>query len=116
MLYDLYRDTYLTLERPYPELTMSEHMPSLPKDLLTTNTNADEAIDALWLKAIVSGGGYTVQQALQDAQSLWQKSNGQQIEDWYKQWYAENKDNAMLEDDIKQIVKEQMDKYATFKQ
>ncbi|THF72917.1 extracellular solute-binding protein [Cohnella fermenti] len=114
--YDLFRDTYLTLDKPYPELTMSEHMPSLPKGLLTTDTNVEKSIDAIWLKAVVSGTKYTVEQALKDAQDMWKKNDGQAIEDWYKQWYIDNKDTAMLEKDIKEIVKQQMETYAAAKQ
>lgn len=109
--YDLFRSTYLTLDRPYAELTVSEHMPALPKDLATIDTNTDKAIGDMWLKAVVSGEKYKVEQALKDAQDTWKKSNGQSIEDWYKNWYNTNKNEAFLAKDIFAVVKEQQEKY-----
>ncbi|MDF2922999.1 MAG: family 1 extracellular solute-binding protein [Paenibacillaceae bacterium] len=114
--YDLYRNTYLTLDKPYSELTVSEHMPALPKDLATIDTNAGKAIGDIWLKAVVSGEKYKVEQALKDAQDIWQKSNGKSIEDWYKNWYSTNKNDAFLAKDIFVVVKEQQEKYAKIMQ
>lgn len=114
--YDLHRDTYLTLDRPYSELTGSEHMPVLPKELATSSTNADKAIGDLWQKAIVSGSKYTVEQALAEAKNIWQKSDGKAIEDWHKKWYEDNKDKALLAGDIYDFAKAQIEKYKKIKQ
>ncbi|RXZ78635.1 extracellular solute-binding protein [Paenibacillaceae bacterium] len=115
-LYDLFRDTYLTLDKPYPELTISEHMPALPKDLATSDSNAEKSIADLWLKGVVSGAKYSIDQALADAQDIWQKSDGAKIEAWYKDWYAMNKDNALLAEDFYVMVEEQMALYEELKQ
>jgi putative aldouronate transport system substrate-binding protein len=107
----LFRKTYMTLDKPYAELTVSEHMPVLSKDLFTTDANAEKAITDIWLKAIVSGEKYKIDQALKDAQDVWQKNNGKAIEDWHKNWYTTNKNNALLPKDIYEIAKTQMGIY-----
>ncbi len=112
--YDQFRNTYLTLDRPYPELTVSEHMPSMPKDLSTAESNAEKTIGDIWLKAVVSGEKYKMDQALKDAQDVWQKSNGKGVEEWHKKWYAENKDKAFLAKDLFEVTKTQMEQYAKF--
>ncbi|MDF2923014.1 MAG: family 1 extracellular solute-binding protein [Paenibacillaceae bacterium] len=105
--YELYRKTYLTLDKSYPELTVSQHMPAPPKNLATSETNAEKAMTDIWMKAVVSGDKYTIQQAVQDAQDNWRKGDGKEIEEWYKNWYTTNKDNTMLPKDIYEIIKQQ---------
>ncbi|MBA2939001.1 extracellular solute-binding protein [Paenibacillus sp. CGMCC 1.16610] len=103
--------TYLNFDRSYPELTISEHMPTPSKDLNIIETNTDKAIGDIWLKAIVSGEKYSISQALKDAQDAWSKAGGAQVEDWYKSWYETNKDNAFLAKDAIEISKKQYEDY-----
>ncbi|WP_026297154.1 extracellular solute-binding protein [Paenibacillus daejeonensis] len=115
-MYDLQRATYLTLDKPYPELTISEHMPAMPKDLATSDSNAEKSISDLWMKGVVGGTKYGIDQALAEAQGIWEKSDGAKIEAWYKDWYAENKDNALLAEDIYAMVAEQLEVYEALRQ
>jgi putative aldouronate transport system substrate-binding protein len=108
---DAFLKTYLNFDRPYPELTISEHMPTPPKDLNTVEANTDKAMSDIWLKAIVSGDKYSVDQALKDAQDAWSKAGGKQVEDWYKKWYETDKDKAFLAKDAIEISKKQYEDY-----
>ncbi|MEK8126667.1 extracellular solute-binding protein [Paenibacillus filicis] len=109
--YESFRDTYLTFDRSYPELTHSEHMPSSPKDLNTIEANSDKANGDIWLKAIVSGDKYSIDQALKDTQDTWSKSGGKQVEEWYKKWYESDRSNSILANDIFDIAKKQNAEY-----
>lgn len=114
--YDAFRSTYLTYDREYAELTVSEHMPSLPNDLATTESNADKAIGDIFLKAIVGGSKITVEQALKDSQNEWNRSGGKQVEDWYKNWYKTDKDKAFLFKDILDVTKKMDEEYKKIRQ
>ncbi|TDF96159.1 extracellular solute-binding protein [Paenibacillus piri] len=94
------RAAYETPERPIPDLTLSEHMPTLPSDLAKISSDLDLQISGIWAKSVVSGSTYTVDNALSDAKAVWEKGGGKQLEDWYAKWYAENKDKAFLSQDI----------------
>lgn len=109
--FDSYLSTYMTFDRKYPEITVSELMPTLPLELSTIESNAGKAIDDIWLKAVVGGGKYTIEQALKDAQNEWSRAGGKQVEDWYKNWYKNDKDKTILFKDIQEIAKQTYEDY-----
>jgi putative aldouronate transport system substrate-binding protein len=94
-LYNAAKKEYVTPERPMPYLIDSNNFPALSPDLLTIQTNAMKAVQDLWNKAIVSGGAYTTEQSLKDAQELWKKSGGDKVDEWMKKYYADNKQNIV---------------------
>lgn len=110
-LFDTYMDTYVKSDRSYPELTVSELMPTLPSDLATIESNQDKALQDIWLKSIVGGSKYTVEKALQDAQKEWNDAGGKQVEEWYKNWYQNDRDNAILADEIIDLAKQTYNDY-----
>ncbi|MBD2847800.1 extracellular solute-binding protein [Paenibacillus sp. IB182496] len=91
---------YVNKETPLPLYTMMDYMPSMPQDLQMLNTNALNAIQDIWVKAIIGGTSYTVDQAVADAKAAWDRAGGERVDDWYKQWYQENKETAILTEDI----------------
>lgn len=91
----------------WPGLTHSEHLPTVPQDLLVDFQNASTEIGNLVTKAIVSGASYTPDKAITEMQGLWKKYNGEKIDAFYQEWYAANKDTVLMPDDIFQIVKDQ---------
>lgn len=91
----------------FPGLTHSEHLPTVPQDLLVDMQNALTEIDNLFKKAMVSGASYTADKAVSDAQAVWTKFNGAKIDEFFQKWYAENKDTALMPKDIFDIVKSQ---------
>ncbi|WP_261800279.1 extracellular solute-binding protein [Paenibacillus sp. PAMC21692] len=106
-MFELGKDIYFDLNRPYAEITHSEHMPQLPNELSITLGETNKTIGELWVKAIVSGSSYSVAQALEEAQKVWEKGRGPEAEEWMKNWYAENQDTAFLAKDIYDFVKQQ---------
>lgn len=114
--YDSFMKTYMTFDRGYAELTLSELMPTLPNDLATIESNAGKTMDDIWLKAIVGGGKYSVEQALKDAQNEWNKAGGKQVEDWYMNWYKNEKDQAILFKDVQDIAKTTFEEYKKIRQ
>lgn len=91
----------------WPGLTHSEHLPSVPQELLVDLQNASTEIPNIFKSAMVSGSSYTVDQAMADAQATWDKYNGQKIDAFYQQWYSENKDTTLMPKDIFNIVNDQ---------
>ncbi|MBB6731202.1 extracellular solute-binding protein [Cohnella zeiphila] len=91
----------------WPGLTHSEHMPTVPQDLLVDSQNGSTEIGNLVTKAIVGGASYTPDKAISEIQALWTKYNGAKIDAFYQEWYTANKDTALMPEDIFQIVKEQ---------
>lgn len=90
---------YLTQERPVPTVTVSDFMPTLPKELQMIVSGVSANINDLWAKAIVSGPGYTVEQAAADAEKLWLSAGGEKVEQFYHQWYEENQTKIKTNND-----------------
>ncbi|TDG00298.1 extracellular solute-binding protein [Paenibacillus piri] len=95
---------YLTTERPFPEFMHPSYYPSYPKDLQIIATNLEKQINDMMVKAIVSGNSYTVDQAIKDAKNVWEKTGGTKLEEWFGQWYKENKDKLMTKKEIYDLV------------
>ncbi|GGI44939.1 hypothetical protein GCM10008018_09600 [Paenibacillus marchantiophytorum] len=98
------RDLYENPAVPLYTLTHLEHMPTLPADLLKINNDWTQQSKDLIAKTVVSGGSYTVDQAMNDLKSLKQKIGQNQTLDWYAKWYEQNKKNAFLTKDIYQFL------------
>ncbi|WP_181592689.1 extracellular solute-binding protein [Paenibacillus sp. YN15] len=104
------KTVYESPDRPYPAFALSEHMPTLPTELQTISNDLrgaklDEGkLGEAVTKAIVSGSSYSVDQAMADAKSAWDKLNGKKLEEFYAKWYAENKEHAFLTKDVYQIL------------
>lgn len=89
---------YLNPEVPMPGFTHHVYMPSLPDNLITIHESVDMA--DFEARAIVGGDSYTAEQAAADARNAWERAGGKEIDEWYKNWYAENKDSAIMMKDI----------------
>lgn len=103
--YEMYKNAlkmYLDTKVPYPDITTSEQMPQLPNDLSVISANIN--LEDIFNKAVVSGSSYTVDQAMNDIKSAWEKGGGKQIEDWMKNWYKTDKDKAFLAKDLYDAV------------
>lgn len=89
---------------PLYTLTHSEHMPTLPADLLKINNDWIQQSKDLIAKTVVSGGSVSVDQGMNDLKNLKQKIGQNQTLDWYAKWYEQNKNNAFLTKDIYQYL------------
>lgn len=98
-------ELYVSKERPIPTLK-PEYLPALPEDLSLIIKNVETQISPngskgdVWLKAIVSGGSYSAEQAVKDGREIWEKAGGKKIDDFYAKWYEENKDTAFTLKDL----------------
>lgn len=93
------RKLYLTAERPIPGFTSEAYVPSIPSDLklILDSFKTDEL-----MKSIVTPD-YTPEKAVQNLKDTWSKAGGGKIDEWYKNWYKDNKDKAILLKDIYEI-------------
>lgn len=91
-------DLYIDKERPLPEVT--KYMPGLPEDIQFIVSNVNEPMADLWSRAIVGGKSITIEQTLEEAKTLWSRSDGEQVEQFYEQWYEENKDTWVFTEDL----------------
>lgn len=89
---------YISEDRPLPEVT--KYMPGLPENVQFIVSNANEPIADLWNRAIVGGNNVPVAKAVEDAKTLWNKSDGQKVEQFYADWYKENKDTWVFTKDL----------------
>lgn len=96
---------YVLNGREMSHYTVVEHKPQLPKELALVSDEMLKEIEDTWVKAIVGGTGYTVEQALNDAQKLWNNGSGQKLQQFMDEWYAANKETALLWDDVYEIAK-----------
>lgn len=84
---------YLDPAHPHPGFTHAKFRPSLDKAMTTTFNDGWNNMNDTMAKAVVSGSGYTVDQGVEDVKKSWNASGGPALEDWYKQWYQDNKDS-----------------------
>ncbi|WP_020620352.1 extracellular solute-binding protein [Paenibacillus daejeonensis] len=89
---------YIDRERPLPEVT--KYMPGLPDDIQFVVSNVNEPMSDLWSRAIVGGSNATVDKTLEEAKTLWSRSDGEQVEQFYLEWYRENKDTWVFTEDL----------------
>ncbi|OWR26651.1 ABC transporter substrate-binding protein [Saccharibacillus sp. O23] len=109
-IYDEAVEAYMDPSRPMVGITQRAYLPLLPQNLATINTNANKTILDMAMQTIVSGGGEAaVDKFIADAQSVWDKAGGAQVDEFYAKWYAEKKDDAILMSDIYEMG-EQMKK------
>jgi len=94
---------YLNPERPLFIDITNESMPVLDQNLQLVFTNGLETVGDIWSKAIVSGSGSTIEKALADAKSAWDKAGGKELDDFYAKWFAENKDKIVYTKDWYQV-------------
>jgi putative aldouronate transport system substrate-binding protein len=102
--------SYINLELPVAGPTHAEQMPQLPKELqiILANTTMQVGVGEgdIWIKSILTPD-YTPEQARLDAIEVWEKAGGKQVDEWYRNFYAKDKESIMLTKDIYDIFLEQ---------
>ncbi|SDE46246.1 putative aldouronate transport system substrate-binding protein [Paenibacillus sp. UNCCL117] len=84
------RKLYLDVNSPPPYSVDKNVVPTLPQDLFVIKQNTETGIKDLWVKSIVTPG-YSMDQALADSQSMWKKSGGDKVDQYYATWFKDNK-------------------------
>lgn len=103
------KEIYVTKERPIPAVGY-DFLPALPDELQTIVKNTAKSISTdkgdIWMKALVSGYGYTAEQAVKDARDVWEKAGGKQVDDYYANWFDKNKANAFSIADLYKLAED----------
>ncbi|MEC0239874.1 hypothetical protein P4H66_08410 [Paenibacillus dokdonensis] len=67
-------------------IASDELMPSPPQNIQLIQSNADQPMGDIINKVVVSGSSNSVEQAMKDIKSVWDKTGGQQVDEWYAKW------------------------------
>lgn len=81
-----------------PRKWLNDGLPQLDTALSLINT-ADTEVNNI-LKAAISNSSITAAQAVQDAKDAWYNAGGQQVDDYYKEYYKTAGDSALLASDF----------------
>ena len=96
---------------PGGNITIQNFLPQLPQDLLVIRSNLLPSGGAqhqeFFQRAVVGGTSYTVDMALRDARAAWERGGGNRIDDWYSNWYRQNRNTAVLYPDLYEIMRQQ---------
>ncbi|GAA3400075.1 extracellular solute-binding protein [Paenibacillus hodogayensis] len=84
------RKLYLDPKSPAPYTVDKNVVPTLPQDLFVIKQNTETSMKDIWVKSIVTPG-YSPDQALADTQSMWKKSGGDKVDQYYADWFKDNK-------------------------
>lgn len=84
------------------------YLPNMPKDIKQIVDGVARPIKDFAIKAIVGGESYTVDQAVADAKATWEQAGGKQVEAWYNEWYQENKNNYITNDELLELIKREL--------
>lgn len=86
---------YLDTDRVFYQLMTK---PSLPNELNLVKANIGTQIDDIYIKAIIGGDGYTVEQAMTDAKKIFTDAGGDQITEYINDWQSKNNGFVSTED------------------
>ncbi|MDF2926160.1 MAG: family 1 extracellular solute-binding protein [Paenibacillaceae bacterium] len=102
--------SYVNFDLEMAGPTHSEQMPHLPKELqaiLSQNTSHVGVTDGdIWMKAVLTPG-FSPQEARQEAEALWEAAGGKRVDDWYRDFFTEHKDQIITHQDIYELFKDQ---------
>ncbi|CAH1191665.1 Lipoprotein LipO [Paenibacillus allorhizoplanae] len=96
------RDAYISPERP---TTSEVVLPvTLPDDLTVVKNTLKNTLINIYTKAVVGGTGYTVDQAMKDAQDAWEKGGGKKVDDFLTKAYTDNKKDVIYTKDYYKLL------------
>ncbi|WP_409341502.1 ABC transporter substrate-binding protein [Paenibacillus sp. MBLB4367] len=106
-LYKKAQSLYLDPSKQYRFVTLLDQMPALPKDLQTSFNTVNSDITNIWLKSVLGGDKYSVEQAYKDVTSAWDKAGGKQIDEFMIKWYKESQNTSFTIKDLWDTVAKQ---------
>lgn len=96
------RAAYITADRP---TTSEVVLPvTLTDDLTVIKNTLKNTLTNIYTKAVVGGTGYTVDQAMKDAQDAWEKGGGKKVDDFYTKAYTDNKKDVIYTKDYYKLL------------
>lgn len=87
------------VDTPDPRKWLNDGLPELPSDLALISTTAGKQVDE-FLKAAMADSSMTAADAIAQAKSMWYDAGGQQVDDYYNEYYKTMGDSALLESDF----------------
>lgn len=84
---------------PDPRKWLNDGLPELPTDLALISSTADTEVNNI-LKAAVGDATISAADAVANAKAAWYDAGGQQVDDFYNNYYKEAGDSALLMDDF----------------
>ncbi len=84
---------------PDPRKWLNDGLPELPSDLALISTTADKQVNE-YLKAAMADSSITAAKAIEEAKKMWYDAGGQQVDDYYNEYYKTMGDSALLMDDF----------------
>ncbi|WP_168120452.1 extracellular solute-binding protein [Paenibacillus sp. HB172176] len=103
-LIDAAEEAYISPDRPIPLFTHQVYFPAMPEDIDQIRKSAEpNMFGNIYTKAVIGGSKYSVEQAMQDMQTAWKQAGGEKVDEWFDNWYQENKETAVLTKDIYEL-------------
>ncbi|MCU6712028.1 extracellular solute-binding protein [Paenibacillus sp. J5C_2022] len=97
-------EAYISPERPIPLFTHQVYFPAMPEDIELIRKSAEpNMFGNIYTKAVIGGSKYSVDQAMEDMQTAWKEAGGAKVDEWFDNWYQENKETAVLTEDIYEL-------------
>ena len=91
-IYDKAEEYYVNVDFAYDrDIMEGSPRPALSAELslISSNTYTSSILNDNWTKAIVSGDSYTIEQAEADNRKLVEEGGGDQLLEYYQNWYKE---------------------------
>ncbi|GAB2675740.1 extracellular solute-binding protein [Paenibacillus thermoaerophilus] len=76
--------------------------PTLPKGLQMSMADGIYALTDIYYRAIVDPA-YSVEQAIADARQAWEQSGGTKADEYYRSWFAKNRERVLLSNEYYSI-------------
>ncbi len=89
--------------------THAEQLPQPPPEIqaILDQTTRHASVDGdIWMKAILTPD-YSTLEARREAEAMWEKAGGRHVDEWYRSFYANNRGDLIMTEDIYQIFREQ---------
>ena len=98
-IYDKAEEYYVNVDFAYDrDIMEGSPRPALSAELslISSNTYTSSILNDNWTKAIVSGDSYTIEQAEADNRKLVEEGGGDQLLEYYQNWYKETSEAGEL--------------------
>jgi putative aldouronate transport system substrate-binding protein len=89
--------------------THAEQLPQPTQEIqaILDQTSRHVSVDGdIWMKAILTPNFSTLE-ARREAEEMWKQAGGSHVDEWYRSYYANNRSDLIMTEDIYQIFREQ---------
>lgn len=81
-------------------------MPALPEELALIQANIGTQLDDCYTKAILGGSSYSAAQAVADARKIFTDAGGEQLTEYYNEWFKNNDSGIVSNEDMAKMLPE----------